>query len=60
MAFIVFSFGDEPQCPNCPNFTLCSAKRHNSEINHSLQVHFAGEKGDKFNIISVQISVAVG
>ena len=36
------------------------AKMHNSEINHSLQVHFAGENVDKFNIISVQISVAVG
>lgn len=48
------------QCPATPNFTLCSAKRHKSEINHSLQVHFAGENVDKFNIISVQISVAVG
>ena len=60
MAFIVFSFGAEPQCPATPNFTLCSAKRHKSEINHSLQVRFEGENVDKFNIISVQISVAVG
>jgi hypothetical protein len=60
VAFTTFSFGDELSVLPAQILLYVVAKMHKSKINHSLQVRFEGENVDKFNIISVQISVAVG